>query len=102
MKKQNIWIGLAQVEPRSGNELLDGGVGAFVPVVALADDENEFASLATTLLEMYDFNVIIVEDIVLLETRRRHYEVDSKVVELAANLSPENPAALSDFEVYES
>lgn len=101
MDSKRTWIGLAHVKPRQGNDLLDGAAGAFVPVVALADNETVFASSAATLLNAYKFDVITIEDIEMLDRRRQHNVVENAVVELAKNLTLEDPIALSEFEVYE-
>jgi len=102
MHCKRIWIGLAHVKPKPGNALLDGAAGAFVPVVALADNESEFASSVATFLNAYKFDVIAVEDIELLDSRRQHSTVENEVVELAESLTLDDPIALSEFEGYEN
>lgn len=101
MDFKRIWIGLAHVKPRPRNDQLDGAGGAFVPAVALAVDESEFATVVATFLNAYEFDVITVEDIETLDRRRQHSDIENEVVELAAKLTLDNPIALSAFEAYE-
>ena len=35
-----VWVGLAHVRPRHGNDLLKGDLGAFVPSVGLAENDD--------------------------------------------------------------
>ncbi len=96
-----VWIGLAHVKPREGNDLLDYAFGAFVSAVGLAENENDFASAVVNLLDKQEFDVVEIEDIETLRKRQLHYSIDSKISELAANLSPERPIELGTFHAYE-
>ncbi len=73
-----------------------------MPVVALAEDEEDFESLVASLLNLYKFEVITVEDIELLRRRLEHGPLEKEIVELAKGLTPDDPIALSQFEAYES
>ena len=57
-----MWIGLVHVRPQPTNKLLGDAVGAFVPAVALADNEEDFASIATACLhqQVIFINTIMV------------------------------------------
>lgn len=96
----NIWIGLAHVQPRSGNELLEGAKGAFVPVVGMAKTIPEFSDLLINMLESYSFDVLEIEDIELFEERLKSFDVDSELRELVSSLSETHPVALSAFDAY--
>lgn len=96
------WIGLVHVRPRPENHLLSGAIGAFVPAVASAEDEDEFVSKVVDLLHEYQFDVLEVKDIEPLRQRLGHANVDPEVLHLAASLSAKNPVALSSFEAYEA
>ena len=97
----DVWIGLAHVKPRPGNDLLDGAIGAFVPSLALAENEEDYASKVTALLSEYGFHVLDLDDIERFEERLKRFPVHEDIVALVSSLSPEEPVALSDFDAYE-
>jgi hypothetical protein len=95
-----VWVGLAHVKPRPGNDLLGCAVGAFVPSVGLAENEQEFVSVLVRFLEGYGFDVVEIKDIETLEMRKLHFRVDLQVCELASALTSENPIGLGSFHTY--
>lgn len=97
----DVWIGLAHVKPKPGNAVLEGAVGAFVPSLALAVDESDYASKVAALLESYDFDVLGLEDVERLDERRRRFAVGKEILALVQGLCPENPVAVSYFDAYE-
>ena len=98
----HIWIGTAHVTPRPGNDLLEGAAGAFVPIVALAEDMTEFVSMITTLLDSYEFEVVEVEDIQRFEERLSTSSVEDDIRELADGLTPSEPIGMDTFQAYDS
>lgn len=96
------WIGLAHVKPRIGNDLLEGAAGAFVPVVAIAEDFDRFLSVVYNYLHKYQFEIIGVEDVELFREREEHDTVDEDIRDLVNRLTHEAPIALSMFEAYET
>lgn len=97
---QQLWIGLAQVEPWVGNDLLGNAAGAFVPVIGDAGDETDFLALVERELGALQFDVLALEDVELLSTRVRKHKMPADLSEAIAALSPENPLALGTFEAY--
>ena len=75
-----IWIGLAHVRPDPGNDSLEGAIGAFVPVLALAEDERDYVNKVTATLQRYEFSVIEIDDIELFEKRKEHSDLDQKII----------------------
>jgi hypothetical protein len=96
----NVWIGLAHVQPKQGNELLEGAKGAFVPVLGLASTLTEFSDALIILLESYSFNVLEVEDIELYADRIKSFNIDSELQNLVTTLNESEPIVLSTFEAY--
>ena len=94
------WIGLAHIRPRPGNDLLGPAIGAFVPVVALAEDENDFASKAAELLSSLEFDVPEIQDIEPFQKRILHYAVDRAIRRQAESLSETDPIAYGTFNTY--
>ncbi len=103
-KKQNLsnqkWIGLAHVVPRPGNDTLSGAIGAIVSVVALAEDAEDFGQKLTVALNSYDFDVIEIEDVELVECRSHKFPAANEVLKLADAISDENPVVLGAFHTY--
>ena len=97
---QQLWIGLAQVEPWAGNDLLGNAAGAFVPVVGNAVNETDFLALVERELGALQFDVLVLGDVELLSTRVRKHKMPAELSEAIAALSPENPLALDTFQVY--
>src|SRR5437588_7334997 len=95
-----VWVGLVHVKPRRGNDVLEDAVGAFVPAVGLAENEIDFASAVVSLLDKYEFDVAEIKEVETLRERELRACIDSKISELAGNLSSENPVGLGSFHAY--
>lgn len=98
----NIWIGTLHVTPKSGNDLLEGAIGAFVPILAFADSEQDFASKAQALMQAYEFNVLEILDVELFNERRKHSEISEGIVSTAQRLCNSEPIAPCTFQGYDS
>lgn len=94
------WIGLAHVRPHEGNSLLQGGDGAFVPVVGLASDADELANFAATLLHHHEFEVVDVDDIELLSERLANHSVEDEILEVANKLDQHDRIGVGKFQIY--
>jgi hypothetical protein len=94
------WIGLAHVRPQRGNDVLQGAMGAFVAVVALANSEDEFVNQVVKKLNSYDFDVIEIKDIELFRKRSESFNVDQEVSSLVNSLTSKSPIALHKFHSY--
>ncbi len=81
--------------------MLEGALGAFVPILALADGIDEFVSITTMRLESYDFDVIEIEDIELFEERLSKSDVEDEIKALADGLSDEDPVVMDFFQAYD-
>ena len=99
--KTEVWIGLAHVKPREGNDALEGAIGAFVPVLALAAGVEEFVSRATTFLSGLRFDVIEMDDIQLFNERLRAKKVQKAVRKLAKRLTAAEPVVMDTFQAYD-
>jgi peptidase E len=96
------WIGLAHVKPTRSNDLLEGAIGAFVPVVALSVTQEDFVSQVTSALQSWGFTVVELEDIEPWRSRIRRFPVDEHVQGLVRRLGPDNPIEFSVFQSYRS
>jgi hypothetical protein len=96
------WIGLAHVRPLPGNDLLEGAIGAFVTVVALARSEDDFVSQASYKLQSYEFEIVEIEDIEPWKVRIEHFPVDEHIQGLVRSLGSDNRVLLGTFHEYEN
>ena len=102
-KRSNCsWIGMAHVRPREGNELLDGALGAFVQVLALAENEDDFIKQGADLFSEYEFDVLEWVHVQNFEERKASSDVEKSLVMHAMQLSADNPIYLDEFQAYDS
>ena len=95
-----VWIGLVHVKPSLGCNLLNGATGAFVSVVAIAEDGENFSRSVAAYLEEYLLDTVEFEDVELLQEREQSETVDEELVQLAQELTPDAPVGLGTFDVY--
>src|SRR6187401_475013 len=100
MSKPTEWIGLLHVKPREGNNLTRG-LHSFVNVVALAKDADDYAGIATRLLNAMDFDVLELKDVESWLERLKKGSPDQETRDLVAGLTSENWAAYSTFYSYD-
>ncbi len=99
---RQCWIGLAHVKPKLGNNLLEGAIGAFVPILALADGIDNFLSITKKWLESYDFDVIEIEDIELFMERLKNSDVEEELKAISEKLTDKDPVAMDTFQAYDN
>jgi hypothetical protein len=85
-----------------GNKLLEGALGAFVPILAIAKGIDDFISITTMKLESYDFDVIEIQDIEPFKDRVRKSDVEVHLKELSEKLTDEDPVAMDVFQAYDN
>ena len=95
------WIGLCEVKPLPGNDSLAGATGAFVNIVALAKDAEDFEMKTRAIMEDYDFVVLSIGDIGTIEERESHHEIVRELAQLASSLTEESPVQFDEFQAYE-
>jgi len=95
-----VWIGLAHVRPWATNRALGDSSGAFVPVVGLATDADDLATLAATLLYHHQFDTVEVDDIELLSIRQKKHNVEHDLLSMAKELRDDDKVRLGAFQVY--
>jgi len=95
------WIGKFEVVPIDpADPELEGISGAFVQVIALSENEDDFLSLARQSLHEEGFNVIAADDIEELEVRLRCGKIDDHLAAAAKELSLSNRVFLGDFHAW--
>lgn len=63
MEGKNIWLAIVEVEPISGNKVLEGAKGAFVNVAYVSESKKSFFKEVDKTFGEYDFKVLEVDDI---------------------------------------
>ncbi|TQV67011.1 hypothetical protein FKG94_26445 [Exilibacterium tricleocarpae] len=97
---KEIWLGLAEVTPKQGNDILKGAEGAYVNVIALAISEEEYTSIVKSELLKYGFNTLAIGNIELLSDRRKTSVVDDELLDLASLINEENIAQFDEFQAF--
>lgn len=95
------WIGLCDVRPLRGNDVLEGANGAFVNVVALAESGEGFQRLVCKTMREYQFSVEAIEDIVTVEGLQQRDGLIPELLTLAQSLTDEYPIQFDEFQSYE-
>jgi len=98
--EKGFWVGVAEVIPRAGNELLEGADGAYVSVVGLARTKTEFTANAKFALGAMDFDVLDVDEVEFISSPEHWVNADPIMRERAATLSAKNPFECGSFHCY--
>jgi hypothetical protein len=80
--KKPVWIGLLDLRPRPGNDLLGDADGAYVQALAPAESREEFVAVWTRLMEDADYDVLSIENAEPFDDRRRRESPDPRLVEI--------------------
>ena len=89
------WIGLANVTPKPGNDLLGTGPGAFVVSIAWANSARDYFRKVVDVLNEEGFDVVQIEDIDTFEDRIKNQTVASEILELAEQVTEDDPVSLA-------
>jgi len=95
------WIGLVEVRPREGNDLLQGAIGALVSVIALAQNAQEFLRSARAAANAMEFDVISIENVEPWVVRKSLDNPSQHLCELADTLTDDNRVAFGVFDSYD-
>lgn len=98
--ERGFWTGVAEVIPRSGNELLEGADGAYVSIVGLMSSKPEFMENAKIAFDAMDFDVLEVADVEFISSPEQWIDADQIMRERVATLSPKNPIECGSFHCY--
>lgn len=96
-----VWIGLANVKARVGNEALEGNSRAFVNALAVAEDPADYRKKVTGALIKMGFDVLEIDEDEPLANRLRKYVVDPQLRELAAEAERSGEVTFGNFHSYE-
>jgi hypothetical protein len=94
------WIGMAHVQPYSGNDLLRGAKAAMVAVVGDADDQLDFLSLVEREFRNIQFDVLSLDDVEPIALRMEKHQMPEDLRDAIQALSCESPLAFGTFHSY--
>ena len=101
MKKQ-VWIGLAHVKPRRGNNLLKDAAGAYVNILAMANNKQEYIKIIKYAIEEHNFKMIDVKNIEPYLIRKKKFKLKREIVQLANKVKKSGITHFATFFVYDS
>lgn len=97
----NIWIGLLHVRSKAPKGVLENSSGAYVNVLAMAKNINDFVGQIKNALIELNLEFIEIEDVELLSERKEKFEVDSSIIFLAEEVEQSNEMRFGVFHTYE-
>ena len=77
-----VWVGLVEVRPLPGNELLEGDPGAFANTLTVAGDAEDFCTRTANFFRGEGFEVLAFENVERLEERARDHQLPDAIVRL--------------------
>lgn len=100
MKRKNKYIGVIEVCELDDNQVLEGAKGAFVNVIVLAKDENEYKSIAIKELDSLGLKVINIENIESVDKKITNSELIFELEQASTKVNESFPVFFDEFQVY--
>lgn len=101
-KSKEVWIGLITVKPKPGNKFFaKNSKGAYVNILAWADRTSEFQSEVKHALDDYHLKLVEMEDVEPLSVRQQKFNVDSKLINLSAEVENTGNVRFGTFHYFE-
>jgi hypothetical protein len=100
--ENNIWIGLAQVSSKSVNGLLGSSKGAYVNVLALASNSNDFTEKVIKAIKELELDFVQIEDVELFSERIESYEINDNIINLAIEVNKSKELRFGNFHTFEN
>jgi hypothetical protein len=95
------WVGLAKVYAAPGSDVLGPDAkGAFVTIIALANDAADFASIVRSALTGYGLILAKLEDVEPLELRLKSHQVDPTLLKDAGHIPQSTLFVFGSFHTY--
>lgn len=98
---EDIWIGLLQVSNKSENGILGSSLGAYVNVLALAKNSNEFINKVKEAINELYLDFIDIEEMDLFTERKKKYIIDNNIIRLSKEVVKYKELRFGDFHTYE-
>jgi hypothetical protein len=100
-QQREVWIGLVEVVPEDGNDIFEGGLGAYTNVLALASSVEEYMAVTAPALLLEGVIAVGVDDPEPLRERQLKVEVDEEFVRLGEQ-ARRGYVVWSTFHIFES
>jgi hypothetical protein len=100
-RMKSKWIGLAEVKSARGFDVLNGARGAYVNVLALAQNPDEFVKTVRVSMEENHLELIRIKDIDPIDVRITTGKMIPYLVELSARLSEQYPVQFDEFQSFQ-
>jgi len=97
-----VWIGLVEVRPERGNDLLGDALGAYVNVLSKVRGESEYKRFVTDALSANRFRIVAISDAEPLALRREKHAVDKELKALASEVQSVGDVRCGEFFTYAS
>jgi len=97
---EQLWIGLANVVPHQNTEYdFDG---AFVTVLCLAKNNEEFVSVVNSSFEELEMEIIEISDVEKYLDRKKRVILDDDITELANEVELSRRVCFGTFHAYDA
>ena len=100
MNKENIWIGLLEVSTRSRKGVLGNSLGAFVNILALAKNRDEFIEKVKKSIDELELDFVEITEIELFSERKKNFNLGNELISLAEEVVKYNELKFGDFHTY--
>lgn len=94
------WIGLVEIVPNEGCELLKPGRGAYLNVLTLASSALEFAKKVEDAMTIYKVTVMSITDCVPCKERFQQFTPDDEIRELHLALDQPTQVLLATLHTF--
>ncbi|MBP1645602.1 MAG: hypothetical protein H6Q16_1177 [Bacteroidetes bacterium] len=100
MNKENVWIGLLEVSTRSRKGVLGNSLGAFVNVLALAKNRDEFIEKVKISIDELELDFVEIAEIELFSERNKNFNLGNELISLAEEVVQYDELRFGDFHTY--
>ena len=102
MATNTVWVGLVGVDPRPGNDALEGARGAFVRFVALAAAPDDFVRQVHEALDEFQFEFDELSDVEPPSVFSEREEVEGELDRIARTVADDGFSRFGEFHVYDN
>lgn len=99
--KSKVWIGLANVKPTENNFSFSHTKRAFVNILCMAKNKEEYIENVSLALKEIDFELIEIDDVEMLDARKDLYNVPEEILLKEKKIRKEGGVDFGNFHTYE-
>lgn len=100
INNKKVWIGLVNLIPNEGNSELGDAKGAYVNILAYAEDREHYVNLVKFAAYEHNYTFEDIEDIDIFEERVAKFEVSDGLKELAEKVLETKKTHFGEFFIY--